>query len=96
MSIDSSLKSGFGLARHRNVLSRAERVAKLSSLNKFDPAGGDPLGLPKVGNRKMAAGSKASKKEKTAEATTAGAAAPAATAGKAAEKGGNKAAGGKK
>lgn len=62
MSIDRSLKTASGLARHRNVLSRAERVAKLSRGSKFNPEKDSPLGLPKVGNRKVVAGGKASKK----------------------------------
>jgi small basic protein (TIGR04137 family) len=57
MSLDSSLKSGNALATHRNVLSRAERIQKLQSLGKFDAKKGQkPLGLPKVGNRKLKAG----------------------------------------
>ena len=67
MSIDRSLKSGGSLVRHRNVLSRAERVAKLASLEKFDLESGDPLGLPKVANRKLVAGGKSQKKKKDAE-----------------------------
>lgn len=58
MSLDSSLKVGGGLSRHRNVLTRAERVAKLSERGKFDMQTGDPLGLPKVGNRKVVTGGK--------------------------------------
>ena len=67
MSIDSSLKSGSGLVRHRNVLSRAERIAKLASLSKFDPVSDNALGLPKVANRKIVAGGKSSKKAKKDE-----------------------------
>jgi len=55
MSIDRSLKVGGGLSRHRNVLSRAERVQKLIDRGKFDSESGDPLGLPKVGNRPLKA-----------------------------------------
>lgn len=62
MSIDSSLKSGGGLERHRNVLTRAERIAKLADNGKFDTDSDDPLGLPKVGNRKIVT---AGKKKKT-------------------------------
>lgn len=64
MSIDRSLKSGSSLAKHRNVLSRTERIAKLMSTDKFSMDDGDPLGLPKVGNRKVTAG-KTAKKAKT-------------------------------
>ncbi|MCC7204920.1 MAG: small basic protein [Phycisphaeraceae bacterium] len=74
MSIDRSLRVGGGLARHRNVLSRAERITKLSATGKFDPKTGDPLGLPKVANRKVVA--KTEKKVKVADGTDATAAAP--------------------
>lgn len=62
MSIDNSLKSGAGLERHRNVLTRAERIAKLADNDKFDLDASDPLGLPKVGNRKIVTGGKTKKK----------------------------------
>lgn len=52
MSIDRSLKSGSGMAKHRNVLTRPERIAKLVAAGKFKKGEGDPIGLPKVGNRK--------------------------------------------
>lgn len=72
MSIDSSLKTGGGLSRHRNVLTRAERVAKLAGEGKFDQESGDPLGIPKVGNRKLVTGGKKKKEEKEEETTEAG------------------------
>ncbi|MEX0654428.1 MAG: small basic protein [Phycisphaeraceae bacterium] len=62
MSLDRSLKTDGGLEKHRNVLSRAERVQRLVDRNKFDLDSGDPLGLPKVGNRKVVAGGKSKKK----------------------------------
>jgi len=71
MSIDSSLKSASSLASHRNVLTRAERVAKLAERGKFDMAASNPIGLPKVGNRKVITGAKAKKKEEEAEAAAA-------------------------
>ncbi len=71
MSIDRSLKTASSLIRHRNVLSRAERVAKLAETGKFDTSSGDPLGLPKVGNRKVTTGGKSKKTEKTDEAKAA-------------------------
>ena len=52
MSLDSSLKQGGGMQRHRNVLTRVERIARLKEQGKFDKIG-DALGLPKVGNRKL-------------------------------------------
>jgi small basic protein (TIGR04137 family) len=68
MSIDRSLKVGGGLSKHRNVLTRAERVAKLSAGGKFDMEKDSPLGLPKVSNVKIALG-KTTKKKKTEEET---------------------------
>lgn len=62
MSLDRSLKTAGSLDKHRNVLSRAERVARLQERGKFDMSASDPLGLPKVGNRKVVAGGKAKKK----------------------------------
>ncbi len=67
MSIDPSLKTASGLNRHRNVLTRAERVAKLLDKNQFDMNAGDPLGLPKVGNRKVVTGGKSKKATATEE-----------------------------
>ncbi len=67
MSLDSSLKSGGRLVKHRNVLTRAERIAKLASTGKFDEEEGDPLGLPKVANRKVVSAGKASKKAEATE-----------------------------
>ena len=63
MSIDRSLKTGGNLNRHRNVLTRDERVAKLIENGKFDEKGDSPIGLPKVGNRKVVAGAKTKKKK---------------------------------
>ena len=65
MSLDSSLKVGGGLSKHRNVLTRAERVAKLAELGEFDMEKDNPLGIRKVGNRKIVTGGK--KKEKKEE-----------------------------
>ena len=62
MSIDQSLKITNSLAQHRNVLSRAERIERLRERNRFDPEKQSPLGLPKVGNRKVEAGKKSKKK----------------------------------
>ncbi len=85
MSIDRSLKTAGNLARHRNVLSRAERIERLATRKAFDRATGDPLGLPKVANRKVVTGGKSKKKEEAAAgaeaaAPAAAAAAPAAAA----------------
>ena len=57
MSIDRSLKIRGALERHRNVLTRAERVEALKDEKRW--AEGDPiLGLPKVAHRKSRAGRK--------------------------------------
>ncbi len=63
MSIDRSLKVKGALERHRNVLSRAERVEQLKEEERW--AEGDSLfALPKVAHRKTHAG----RKEKEAPA----------------------------
>lgn len=67
MSLDNSLKVSGGLAKHRNVLTRTERVAKLASQGKFDMESDNPVGLPKVGNRKLTTGKKTTKKDKDEE-----------------------------
>jgi small basic protein (TIGR04137 family) len=79
MSMDRSLKLKDALVRHRNVLTRAERIDVLKDEERWNE--GDPVtGLPKVAHRKSAAGKKA-KAEATAEAAAAaGAAAPGAPA----------------
>jgi small basic protein (TIGR04137 family) len=58
MSIDRSLKIKGALSRHRNVLTRAERIAKLKDEEKWNE-GDSLLGLPKVAHRKSHAGRKA-------------------------------------
>ena len=77
MSLDRSLRGASSLVRHRNVLTRAERLDRLAEQDKWD-ASKPVLGLPKVGNRKLTLAKEA--KEETAE----GAAAPAAGGAKAA------------
>ncbi|MCG3126465.1 MAG: hypothetical protein CHACPFDD_01301 [Phycisphaerae bacterium] len=72
MAIDSSLRRQSGLSRHRNVLSRPERIAKLKERESWTEEDG-VLGLPKVGNRKPKAGKK---KAKEAEGEAAATAAP--------------------
>ena len=52
MSLDPSLKPKGGNFGHRNVLTRAERLAKLSKQGEHK-AGDNPLGLRKVANRKL-------------------------------------------
>jgi len=63
MSIHRSLKSKSGsLNQHRNVLTRAERITKLTGEERFDPATDSPLGIVKVRSIKPTV----SKKKKTA------------------------------
>jgi len=78
MSIDPSLKLKNALVRHRNVLTRAERIDVLKDEERWNE--GDPVtGLPKVGHRKSAAGkkSRSGPDEAAAGAAAPGAAAPA-------------------
>ncbi len=65
MSIDKSLVTKGKLARHRNVLSRAERIKFLINENLWED-GRSVFGLPKVKNLKMRKAAKA-EKEKTEE-----------------------------
>ncbi|MBL9149930.1 MAG: hypothetical protein JNM94_14665 [Phycisphaerae bacterium] len=92
MTIHSSLKTKSGaLSQHRNVLTRAERISKLSSQEKFAAGKNSPLGVVKVGNIMVAAGKKKAAKAE-GEAAPAGGAAPAAGAKGAAPAAGGKAA----
>jgi len=77
MSIDRSLKIKGALSRHRNVLSRNERIEMLKNEERWEE-GDDVTGLPKVGHRKVSAGShKEDKVEEGAEEAAEGAAAEA-------------------
>lgn len=70
MSLDKTLKSKTTLARHRNVLNRAERIERLKELDKWTEDQ-SPFGLPKVGHRKASVGGKdKAKKEEEATAAT--------------------------
>ena len=55
MSIDRSLKVTGALSRHRNVLSRAERLERLKEEERWSD-GDSVIGLPKVANRKVGKG----------------------------------------
>ena len=55
MSIDRSVKVTGALSRHRNVLSRAERLARLKEEERWSD-GDSVIGLPKVANRKVGKG----------------------------------------
>jgi len=75
MTIDKSLKVRTGLIRSRSVLTRAERIEKLTQVDRWKE-GDSPFGLPKVRVQKMALKKKKKVKkeeeeggEETAEAT---------------------------
>lgn len=57
MSIDHSLKIKGALKRHRNVLTRAERVGQLKDEERWSE-GQSVFGLPKIAHRKSHAGRK--------------------------------------
>ena len=57
MSIDPSLKSRGALRRHRNVLTRAERIERLKEDERWQE-GDSVVALPKVANRSLAVGKK--------------------------------------
>lgn len=50
MSMHPSFGKGNSMTKHRNVLTRMEKIEKLKAAGKFEE--GKVLGLPKVGNRK--------------------------------------------
>jgi len=62
MSLHRSLKTKpSALNQHRNVLTRAERIGKLSETEKFFKEKTSPLGLVKVANRLVTTGKKPKK-----------------------------------
>ena len=67
MTMDKSLRVRAGLARARSVLTRAERINRLKSADRWQE-GDNPLGLPKVRVFKLAL--KKKKKKKEEEETT--------------------------
>jgi small basic protein (TIGR04137 family) len=77
MSLDRSLRRKSLLERHRNVLTRSERVASLIEQEKWEQSQ-SPFKLPKIAHRKAKAGRKAV--AKTAEEAAAAAATPAGAA----------------
>lgn len=79
MSIDRSLRGSGRLAKHRNVLTRAERIERLATRGKFDLDSDNPLGLVKVANRKVVTGGKAKKKQEEEAAEGEAAETPVAT-----------------
>ncbi len=52
MTIDKSLKVQRGLIKHRNVLTRVERLARLQNADRWQE-GDSVFGLPKVRVQKM-------------------------------------------
>ncbi len=92
MTIDKSLKVKGSGAQNRNVLTRAERIEKLISAEKFKE-GDKVLGLPKVRvvklslkKKKKAKAEEGAEPAKGAAAPAAGGKAPAAAAKPAAKK----------
>jgi small basic protein (TIGR04137 family) len=73
MSMDKSLRAKSSLERHRNVLTRAERIEKLKELGRWTESS-RAIGLPKVVHRKAAVGKKEKAPKPTAEAGAPGAA----------------------
>ena len=72
MSMHRSLKTQSGaLNEHRNVLTRAERIVRLTEQDRFVVDEDSPLYLPKVANRAVSTGKKkkAGEEEKTEEGT---------------------------
>src|SRR5687768_10490775 len=94
MSLDRSLKSANALIRHRNVLSRFERLNKLKEEEKWTETK-SVFGLPKVAHRKQAV-AKAVKEEAAEGATAAAGAAAGAAPAAAGAKGAPGATGGAK
>ena len=70
MSIHSSFRSGGSTGKHRNVLSRLERLEKLSAAGRWSENEQGLFGLPKVRSIKVAM----KKKKKKTEEEEAGAA----------------------
>ena len=66
VSLDQSLKRGSRLVRARNVMKRAERIAKLTDEDRWDESK-SVLGIPKTKVPKNTGGRKKKKKEKTEE-----------------------------
>lgn len=65
MSIHNSLRGAGTGAKHRNVLTRIERIEKLRDVGKWAEDDGKVFGLPKVRTMKIKVGGK--KKKKKAE-----------------------------
>ncbi len=70
MSIDKSLKTSGALSKHRNVLTRTERIELLKDEERWQDDQ-SPFGLIKVAHRKAKVGGKATKKAEATEAAAA-------------------------
>jgi small basic protein (TIGR04137 family) len=92
MSMDRSLKGANTLIRHRNVLTRAERLDKLAEDEKWSDKE-SVFGLPKVAHRKQTLAKSAKEPAADAAAGATPAAGAAATPGAPAAKGAAPAAG---
>lgn len=68
MSIHSSFRSGGAAAKHRNVLSRLERLEKLEAAGRWNEAEQGLFGLPKVRSIKVAMKKKKKKTDEEEEA----------------------------
>jgi small basic protein (TIGR04137 family) len=66
MSLDKSLRKGGTLARARNVLTRAERLAVLQDDERWRPSAGI-YNLPKTKFRRLAPGQSGPKRPETLE-----------------------------
>ncbi len=67
MSIHSSFRSGGAAGKHRNVLTRLERLEKLEEAGRWKPAEDSLFGLPKVRSIKVAMKKKKKKTEEEEE-----------------------------
>ncbi len=67
MTMDKSLKIRRGMVRSRSVLSRAERLTRLQTADRWKE-GDPPFGLPKVRVYKLSMKKKKKKKEEEGEA----------------------------
>lgn len=79
MSLHRSLKTKpAALNQHRNVLTRAERITRLTAEQRFEPETDSPIGLAKVANRQVVTRKKKKEEEasSTSETTAEGEAAP--------------------
>ncbi len=66
MSLDKSLKGGDRLTRHRNVLTRVERIELLKETGLWTEES-KAMGLPKVVHRKVNVGKKDKEKKQEQE-----------------------------